>query len=110
MKNTTTQPNAYTITWAVITPLKGKFIKKNLNELSKKIFSITKYKMANEAICHFSSKEQAIEKLSNVSASKQFKVTLITDKQFGMTKWNEPLLANATQKQIEESFIIGNKS
>ena len=53
MKNTTTQPNAYTITFAVITPLKGKFFKKNLNELSKKIFSITKYKMANEAICHF---------------------------------------------------------
>jgi len=36
MKNTTTQPNAYTITLAVITPLKGKFFKKTLMSYLKK--------------------------------------------------------------------------
>ncbi len=101
------QLNPYTVTWAVITPTRGKFFKKNLNEISKTIFSIGKMVGQNEAIAHFPTRDRAIELLNKVSASKQFKVVLITDKQFGQSNWKESKLNVATEKQLNDYFIIG---
>lgn len=105
MKNSNDKLNAYTITWAIITPVKGKFFKKDLNVISKKIHSIGL--SSNIGKAHFQNKEKAIEQVNKISGlSKDFKVTFITDKQFGMSKLNQNPLELATSKQLEETIII----
>lgn len=98
--------NRYKITWAIFTPISGKFFKKNRNEIFKSVHTISKRNEVNEAFAHFPSKERAMELISKVKTSKKFKVTLITDKQFGMSNWNDSLLNFATKKQLENSFTI----
>jgi hypothetical protein len=103
----TKELNSFEIAWAFITPLKGKITKRDLNLIYKcGIYTIGGH-MKETFIAHFPSKKNGIEKMKLVNGLyKEYSVVFITDKQFGIRKWNEPLGNIATEKQISESFII----
>jgi thymidine kinase len=102
----TRQNPSFVITWVILTPIKGKFFRKNINEISKHIHSISKRIGVNEGSAHFPNKEKAIEQLNKLKLSKDFEAVFITDFQFGKSKWNESLKNVATKKQLEEKIII----
>lgn len=104
--STLNQNSAFVITWAIFTPVQGKFFKKNHNEIFKVAPTVSKRIGVNEAFAYFANKEMAIEKVSKLKISKDFEVVFITDKQFGLSKWNESLKKVATKKQLEEKIII----
>ena len=114
MKNLTTSKktelNAYTITWAILTPINGKKItKKDCSVIYKSgIYSVGASKKENEIIAHFSSKENAIKAIKKVNGlTKQYRAVFITDKQFGLAKWNQPKIEVATKLQLINEIIIG---
>jgi hypothetical protein len=97
--------NPYKITWLVLTPNAGKATKKDLKILNGKRFG---FGISNNEIkdC-FANKELALNFAQRiVGLTKHYKVTFITDKQFGLSKWDESLLNVATTKQKLESFNI----
>ena len=100
--------SAYTITWAVITACKGKNTKRDLNIMHRAGLLISgSHFQGNPFMCHFATKESAIEKISKISGLyKPYNVILITDKQFGMSSFNGDITAVATTKQLKESFKI----
>jgi len=101
--------NPYKITWAVITPVKGKITMKDLKAMKKSglFHFFPSYKTKNESSLFFASKGIAIDMISKVAGlSKQYKVVYITDKQFGLANPNESLLTVATKKQLIEMQII----
>jgi len=104
MKNL--QLNPYKITWAIITPIKGKFTQKDFSLLKKTMPSLCGNDYLNERCAHFPTKERAIEVLAKSKASKEYKVVFITDKQFGMTNNSESLLKVATTLQINSQTTI----
>jgi hypothetical protein len=101
--------SAYTITWAVIDACKGKNSKRDLNIMFRcGLATISgSHFLGKPFMCHFPTKESAIEKLSKVTGlNKKYNVLLITDKQFGMSSFNSDITAVATNKQLSESFTI----
>lgn len=100
--------NAYTISWAILTPVKGKITKKDLNILAKcGIWTLSSRKEFNQFFFHAKTKETAIQQLKKVKGlSRNYEVVIITDKQFGDSKWNESLLNVATKKQLQNRFFI----
>ena len=110
MKNSNSnQLNAYTITWAILTPVNGKKItKKDLNQIcrtSDKPFSGSK--TLNEITFHFKNLETAIESVKKISGlNKNYSAVFITDKQFGLSKWNQKKIEVATKIQLINQIII----
>ena len=101
--------SGYTITWAIITACKGKNTKRDLNKMYKSgLTSISgSHFMGKPFLCHFPSKEIAVERLSKVSGLfKEYNVILITDKQYGLSSYNSDILDVATKKQKSETFKI----
>lgn len=103
-----TKLNAYTIAWAIISPIEGKTTKADLKIMKKcGLFHSTPFLRNNEISLHFATKEIAIDRISNViGLSRKYKVVLITDKQFGLSKYNETLLKVATKKQLIDMKFI----
>lgn len=106
--------SSYQIHWVVLEPLKGKATKRDVKAFNsadnidrfKIIFNNNNYVMA-----HASSKDEALLLISKIKglAHKEYKATLITDKQFGMIKKNysdNTISIPFTQKQLEESVNI----
>lgn len=98
--------NPYVITWTILTPVKGKATKKDLNALWRsEIFTVSKND--NEFFFHSSSKEAAISKVKKIKGlSRNYEVLFITDKQFGNSEFGEKLSLLATKKQLQERFYI----
>jgi hypothetical protein len=101
------QLNPYQITWAIITPTKGeKVIKKDLNTIYK-TGALSAAGYGNIIICHFSSKKKAEDTIKKAKGlTRPYKVVFITDKQFGLSKWNESLINVATKKQLINTLVI----
>ena len=99
--------NAYRITWAILTPAKGRPTKKDLSVINK-IDPVKGYTLnGTEIIRHFKTREVAIESVKRITGlSKPYKVVFITDKQFGTGKYWEPQMNVATKRQLIESLII----
>ncbi len=99
--------NAYTITWAIITPVNNKPTKADL-KLINKSHANGGYSIAQtEIIRHFASKEAAVAAVKKISGlSKPHKVTFITDKQFGNCQYYEPFVTVATKKQLIETMVV----
>jgi hypothetical protein len=102
------QLNAYTITWAIIQPVKGKITKKDLNIMFRNgLYSISASKTKNEFTAHFPNKDSAIVRVMSLKGlSRLYKVVFITDKQFGMQNVKESLINVATKKQLIEMKFI----
>ena len=100
--------NPYKITWAIITPIKGKVAKKDLTTLVRAgVYTYCKRVGFNEETAHFPTKEKALETLKKVkNLTKNYEVILITDKQFGMANWKESIKTVATKKQLQDRFFI----
>lgn len=100
--------NAYEITWTVLTPVKGKVTKKDLNQMYRcGIYTNSMDRTHNQFFFHSATKENAQNKVKALKGlSKTYEVIHITDKQFGLLKWNESKLANATKKQLENRIFI----
>ena len=100
--------NPYKIHWSILTPIKGKVTKKDLTTLFRAgIYTYCKKSEINEITAHFPTKVKALEALKKVkNLTKNYEVILITDKQFGMTNWNESLKTVATKKQLQDRFFI----
>ena len=99
--------NPYKITWAIITPIKGKATKKDLTAFFRAGVSYCKRIDFNEFTAHFSTKEKALKTLKKVkNLSKNYEVIFITDKQFGLVNWRESLKTVATKKQLRDRFFI----
>ena len=100
--------NPYEITWAILTPIKGKVTKKDLTTLFRAgVYTYCKRVGFNEVTAHFSTKQKAIETLKKVkNLTRNYEVVLITDKQFGMTNWKESVRIVATKKQLQDRFFI----
>jgi hypothetical protein len=97
----------YQIVWAIFRPVKGKFFKKNYNEIyNSGIYTVGKRAVCNEAIAHFNSKDKAIEAISNVQVSKDFEVVLITDAQFGNASYDAQYWHLATEMQKQNKITI----
>jgi hypothetical protein len=100
--------NPYKITWAVFIPSKGKTTKKDLNIIYRAgCPTAYGHKPLNEILAHFPSPAKAQVALKKITGlTKPYKVVFITDKQFGLAKWNESLLNVATKKQLIETRIV----
>ena len=71
------------------------------------VYAYFKKKDINEITAHFATKRKAIENLKKVkNLTKNYEVVLITDKQFGMTNWEESVKTVATKKQLQDRFFI----
>ena len=100
--------NPYKITWAILTPIKGKIAKKDLTTFLKEgVYTCCKRLDFNEVTAYFSTKEKALKTLKKVkNLSKNYEVILITDKQFSMVNWKESVKTVATKKQLQDRFFI----
>ena len=100
--------NPYKITWAILTPIKGKVTKKDLTTLFKAgVYTYCTKTDINEITAHFPTKGKALDALKKVkNLTKNYEVILITDKQFGMTNWKESVKTVATKKQLQDRFFI----
>ena len=100
--------NPYKITWAILTPIKGRVTKKDLTALFRAgVYTYCKKADINEITAHFPTKGKALETLKKVkNLTKNYEVILITDKQFGMTNWKESIKTVATKKQFQDRFFI----
>jgi hypothetical protein len=97
----------YQIVLAIFRPVKGKFFKKNYNEIHNSgVYTVGKRALCNEAIAHFNSKQKAIEAISNVQVSKDFEVVLITDAQFGKASYDATYWELAKDAQKRNKIII----
>lgn len=107
--NENNQLNAYTITWAILTPANGKKItKKDLNQIYKTSGrAFGQSKSLNEGACHFKNKQSAIDCIKKIKGlNKNYSVIFITDKQFGLSKWNQKKIEVATKMQLINQIII----
>lgn len=100
--------NSYTITWTILTPIKGKVTKKDLNKMySCGIYTNNMDRENNQFYFHSPTKENANKKVKALKdLSKNYEVVHITDKQFGEIFWSASKLSNATKKQLQERFFI----
>ena len=100
--------NPYEITWAILTPIKGKVTKKDLTTLFRAgVYTYCKKSDINEITAHFPTKGKALEALKKVkNLTKNYEIVLITDKQFSMTNWKESVKTVATKKQLQDRFFI----
>ena len=108
MKTTVNTPNPYQITWAVLTPIKGKVTKKDLTTLYRAgVYTYCKRVGFNEVTAHFPTKERALQVLKGIKGlTRTYEVVLITDKQFGLTDWKESVKIVATKKQLQNRIFI----
>lgn len=100
--------NPYVITWAVLTPIKGKVTKKDLTTLYRNgVYTYCKRVGFNEVTAHFPTKEKAEKVLKSIKGlSKNYEVVFITDKQFGMSDWKQSIIELATKTQLKNRFYI----
>ena len=98
--------NPYTIYWFSLIPVKGVATIADQKIIKCSKFGLTKG--SKEVCVHSPNKEKAIAKLNSLAGklSKQYRVYLYTDKQFGMRTYNSDVTAILTAKQKEESFLI----
>lgn len=98
--------NALTITWAIITPTKGKATKKDVKLMAKNSSALRMGYQGKLVAAHFSNKDKAIEVVTSFTGlSKKYEVYFITDKQFGKTVGMN-FLAVLTTMQKEAKIII----
>ena len=100
--------NPYAITWAILTPVKGKVTKKDLTALYRSgVYTYCKRIGFNEVTAHFPTKEQALKTIKSIKGlSRNYEVVLITDKQFGLHDFRENVINVATKKQLQDRFFI----
>lgn len=99
--------SALHIFWAIATPEKGKVTKRDLKRASKEGF--TSFGPANKYIVrHCGDMDTLLQKCHRISGlKKHYKVTIITDKQFGKVSGKTyDILEVATTMQKEKSFRI----
>ena len=98
----------FKITWAILTPIKGRVTKKDLTTLFRAgVYTYCKNSDIKEITAYFPTKEKAFDVLKKVkNLTKNYEVILITDKQFGMTNWKESVKTVATKKQLQDRFFI----
>lgn len=98
--------NPFVITWSILTPTKGKALKKDINAIWKSgIFECGTN--GKEIYFHSASKEKALEKIKKIKGlSKQYEIVFITDKQFGNAVVKDGFRVNATKKQLLDRFFI----
>lgn len=100
----------YKVYWAIFTPTTGKVVtKKDEKTLSGHSY-VTKAKAMKYYAKHFNTKEDALEFIQNFNGKleNKYKVRLLTDKQFGMTKTTVSELPEFlfTDKQLKEVYYI----
>lgn len=100
----------YKVYWAIFTPTTGKVVtKKDEKTLSGHSY-VTKAKAMKYYAKHFNTKEDALEFIQNFNGKleNKYKVRLLTDKQFGMTKTTVGELPEFlfTDKQLREVYYI----
>ncbi|ATV26375.1 hypothetical protein CTM62_06345 [Prevotella intermedia] len=100
----------YKVHWAIFTPTTGKVVtKKDEKTLSGHSY-VTKAKAMKYYAKHFNTKEDALEFIQNFNGKleNKYKVRLLTDKQFGMTKITVGELPefSFTDKQLKEVYYI----
>ncbi len=100
----------YKVYWAIFTPTTGKVVtKKDEKTLSGHSY-VTKAKAMKYYAKHFNTKEDALEFIQNFNGKleNKYKVRLLTDKQFGMTKTTVGELPEFlfTDKQLKEVYYI----
>ncbi len=101
-KNTMKQLSAYNIFWAIATPVTGKATKADLRIAAKNGFT----SFGNHFIRHSGNLEILKEKCQ-MKLGKAYRITIITDKQFGMIDGRtKDVLAVATTLQKEQSYTI----
>lgn len=111
--------NAYNIIWIALVPKQGKPTIADNKAISKKLGykAISYFSNAGKALlAHTPSKERAKEiiKIIKGSLSKEYKVYMFTDKQFGLSSkedknldlYTNGLGVKLTSLQISESFYI----
>ena len=108
MKTNQIHLNSYRITWAIITPVSGKYVTMHDRR------AITGYAMFSYKTWHeqfFPSKQKALEFINNFSKEldKKYRVRLLTDRQFAAAKSNgsEMPVFPFTNKQQAEVYYIG---
>lgn len=108
MKTNQISINPYKTTWAIFTPVTGKYVTKHDRR------AITGYAMFSYKTWHeqfFTSKQKALEFINNFSKKldKKYRVRLLTDKQFAAAKsnGNEMPAFPFTNKQMNEVYHIG---
>lgn len=99
--------NTYLIKWAILVPVTGKATKKDENIVYKLAFGHRNIS-SNEIYFHAASQDKMAEKISCLKGklSKEYRVTIITDKQLGMAKVVEGFISVATHKQMQDSFLL----
>lgn len=98
--------NSLTISWAFLTPSKGKCLKKDADCAS---FPIYRYSSNETMAFHANSKETLLERVNELRGrlGKEYSVLVITDKQFGLLSWeNMNAMSVATTKQKKQVFNI----
>lgn len=103
------QASPYTISWAILTAVKGQATKRDLNIVNKSMITGANYKFEEGKVflAHGKDKATILKRLSEISGlNKGYKVTIITDKQFGSIKWNTNPITVATAKQLSETFLV----
>ncbi|GAB6977128.1 hypothetical protein [Prevotella falsenii] len=105
----TTSP--YKVHWAIFTPTTGKVVTKK----DEKVLSGSSYIAANRKAMkfyakHFATKQDALDFIQNFNGKliKKYKVRLLTDKQFGLSKINigEVPEFPFTEKQKKEVYYL----
>ncbi|MGJ1432880.1 hypothetical protein ACR79M_14995 [Sphingobacterium spiritivorum] len=100
--------NPLHITWAVLKATKGQATKRDLAILAKDT-SASIFTCNNESLImiYFTTQEKAKAAFVGLGKlNKEYIVTFITDKQFGMIDLTKDILNVATEKQKLESFKI----
>lgn len=99
--------NPYIIKWAILVPVTGKATKKDENIVYKIGMGFRNQK-TNEIYFVAANKDAMSTKLARLKGklTKEYRVTIITDKQLGLVKSEEGFLSVATDLQKANSFII----
>ncbi len=97
MTNSTLNP--FVITWAILTPIKGKPTKRD----AQNGFG----RCGNVLARHAANIDNAKESVKSLKLNKKYTLTFITDKQFGLVGKDLDFSKVFTAKQISEQTIIG---
>lgn len=98
--------NKYRIFWAFFEPLKGVVTLKDQRKIEGNRYT-TSWRGERVYCKFFPNRQKAVEAIEKIKGrlSKEYKVTLCTDAQFGLKKEGEKL-PKFTQKQMNEQVII----
>lgn len=98
--------NKYKIFWAFFEPLRGVVTLKDQRKIEGNRYT-TSWRGEPTYCKHFPNKQKAVEFIEKLKGrlSKEYRVTLCTDAQFGLKKEGEKL-PPFTKKQLNEQIII----